>query len=122
MADRRGERGSATIWGLGWMGVCAALAGVVTIGALATAHQHAVDGAADLAAIAAAAAIQRDDDPCAAARSSAVANRAVLTGCHIDGPRVDVRTMSRASLPFGLRLTLVGDARAGPTDSPDQVR
>jgi secretion/DNA translocation related TadE-like protein len=103
------------------MGVCVALAAVVTVGAVATARQHAVDGAADLAAVAAAAAIQRDHDACAAARVSAVANRVVLVGCAVHGERVDVRTASTASLPFGLRVTLVGHAAAGPADCTDQV-
>jgi secretion/DNA translocation related TadE-like protein len=121
VADRRTEHGSATIWALGWMGVSAALAAVVTIGALVTARQHQVDGAADLAAIAAAAAIQRDAAPCPAARVAAAANQATLVACSADGQRVDVRTRAIAVLPFGLRVTLVGHARAGPVDGTDGV-
>jgi secretion/DNA translocation related TadE-like protein len=113
-ADRAGERGSATIWGIGWMAVCASLAAVVTCAALGTAQQHAVDGAADLAAVAAAAAIQRGQDGCTAAAVSATANRVALVGCRVVGERVEVRTSSRARLPFGLDLTVRGRARAGP--------
>jgi secretion/DNA translocation related TadE-like protein len=113
-ADRAGERGSATVWGIGWMAVFTSLAAVITCAALCTAEQHAVDGGADLAALAAAAAIQAGHDGCAAAAVTASANRVVLVGCTVDGERVDVRTSSRARLPFGLNLTLVGRSRAGP--------
>lgn len=113
-ADRGGDRGSATIWGVGWMAVCASLAAVVTCAALGTAQQHAVDGAADLAAIAAATAIQRGQDGCTAAAMSATNNGVVLAGCTVAGELVEVRTSSRARLPFGLNLTMSGLARAGP--------
>jgi secretion/DNA translocation related TadE-like protein len=114
VVDRAGERGSATIWGIGWMAVCASLAAVVTCAALCTAKQHAVDGAADLAAVAAAAAIQGGQDGCAAAAVTASANRVELVGCTVDGDRVEVRTSSRARLPFGLSLSMRGRSRAGP--------
>jgi secretion/DNA translocation related TadE-like protein len=113
-ADRTSERGWATIWGVGWMAVYASLAVVVTCAALCTARQHAVDGAADLAAVAAAAAIQAGQDGCAAAAVTASANRVVLVGCIVDGERVEVRTSSRARLPFGLGVTMRGRSRAGP--------
>jgi secretion/DNA translocation related TadE-like protein len=113
-ADRAGERGSATIWGIGWMAVCASLAAVITCAAVCTAEQHAVDGAADLAAVAAAAALQSGHDGCAAAAVTASANRAVLVGCTVDVERVEVRTSLQAPLPFALSLTVIGRSRAGP--------
>lgn len=110
---RRVQRGVATLVAFCLLAVVglAALAssGVV---AIVVAHRRA-QSAADLAALAAAQALQRGADPCTAGRTIAAAQRATMTGCRLDGAEVVVEaTVGLPRLLGGGHA--VGRARAGP--------
>jgi secretion/DNA translocation related TadE-like protein len=85
--------------------------GVVT--AMVRAHRMA-QSAADLAALAGAAALQRGEAPCAAAAGVAVANEAALTSCRPDGEEVTVTTLVTGPKWLGQAGDLTAEARAGP--------
>jgi secretion/DNA translocation related TadE-like protein len=113
---RRTDSGSGTVWVLSVLLLLTsvAVAGLLLAGALAR-HARA-SAAADLAALAAAAAVQRGapDSACAAAARVAQANGAELSGCARRGEVVDVETVVRA--PAG-RFSIPAAraaARAGP--------
>lgn len=113
---RRGSSGSATVL------VLAATAAVLTLAlggiAVVTAGlvRQRAEAAADLAALAGAAALQREDDPCTRAATVASAQGATLQQCRLDSRDVVVQ----AQVPVGGWLrTWVGPgirarARAGP--------
>ncbi|WP_051276971.1 Rv3654c family TadE-like protein [Marmoricola sp. URHB0036] len=108
------ERGAGTVLAVAMMGllvtVTVAAAGVV--GVVAT-HRTA-QAAADLAALAGAAALQDGGDACAQAADVAGRNRARLSGCQIEGWNVSVVvTAHTPSLPGGV-LDLEARGRAGP--------
>jgi len=111
---RRGDRGSATLPAVACLGVLllvGAALGVTT--ALVRAHRSA-QSAADLAALAAATAVSRYGDPCAAAADLARRNDARLTGCTVLGS--DVRVVVEVAGPrwLGQEADLSAEARAGP--------
>jgi len=113
------ERGSATIWVLG----CCAL--VLLLGYLGVARtqavlaRHRADGAADLAALAAAGQIGLGVDVCGAASELAAANGAAVRSCIVrlapDGRSgtVRVRVAVTVRLPIAGARTVVASARAG---------
>lgn len=110
----RGEGGAATVL------VVACLALLLMIGAatgvataLFRAHRSA-QSAADLAALAGAAARQRGGDACPAASRIAAANRAELVECRLEGDDVMVRVVLTGPRWLGQGTDLVGEARAGP--------
>jgi secretion/DNA translocation related TadE-like protein len=95
---------------LGCLAVLTVLAaGWVSVGRAALARQRA-ETAADLAALAGAAAGQRGADPCGAAAGVAARNAAALLACAQDGD--DVLVTVQVSGP--MRAT--SHARAGPQD------
>lgn len=113
--SRRGESGSATVLVLVaalLLSVCA-VAGAVLEG-LAGA-QRRVESAADLAALAGAAAVQGGRDGCAAAGVVARRNRAEVVGCRTRGEAVEVRVVRRLELPVLDTVKLRSQARAGPS-------
>ncbi len=82
-AVRRDERGVGTLF---TVGVCVALVAVAWGAAVAVAWfalARQVSGAADLAAIAGAAALAEGDDACAASRDAAARNSVTLAGCDV---------------------------------------
>lgn len=110
----RDDRGSVTLFGVFVIGVltlvtlaCVGVAGIVV------AHRRA-QGAADLAALAAATAIQHGRSPCAVAADVVGRNGGRLRGCRVQGEtvllRVDVATVR---ILGRVRLTQAR-ARAGP--------
>jgi secretion/DNA translocation related TadE-like protein len=111
------ERGAGSVLAVAMMGllvtVTVASAGVVgVIGA----HRIA-QSAADLAALAGAAALQDGGDACAQAADVAARNRATLSGCAVEGWNVSVVVSAHsAALPGGV-LDLRARGRAGPADS-----
>jgi secretion/DNA translocation related TadE-like protein len=113
------EAGLATVWAVAWMTVCAAFAIVIAAAAVATARQHAVDSAADLAALSGAAAIQHSADGCAAAELAARSNRARLRACHVKGDDIALEVDAQVTL-LGLRFRLNSESHAGPADSARQ--
>jgi secretion/DNA translocation related TadE-like protein len=93
--------------------LCAAALVLSVIGGLLV-HQRRLESAADLAALAGAAAVQRGEDGCAAAGRVARRNGSRLAGCLIVQDRVEVTTAGRARLPFGAQARQQARARAGP--------
>ncbi len=117
----RGEAGSATVWAVGWMGVCLGVTWLVVTLAVAVARQHQVDGAADLVSLSAAAERQRGGEPCALATRVALANKVSLAGCSVEGTDVVVQVTDTLQLPLGLTVSVTSSARAGPGDTGPQV-
>lgn len=112
---RGDDRGSATPFAVACLGLLILLAaalGVTT--AIVHAHRQA-QAAADLAALAAAAAVGRGD-PCAVGGGTAAANGAHLTSCTVAGRDVRVQVVVSGPRWLGQRADLVAEARAGPAD------
>jgi secretion/DNA translocation related TadE-like protein len=110
----RDQRGVATVaaQALTSLLLLVALGSVVAVG-LVSAHRRA-QSAADLAALAAAHALQHARDPCAAGRQIAAAQDAQLIGCAVHGEEVTVIvTVAGPRLPGGAP-PLRARARAGP--------
>ena len=118
VSDRRSrgcdESGIATVWATAWMLVFVLVGGVGLVLSVAEARQHQVDAAADLAALSAAARLQRPGEPCQAAADVATANHVVLVGCRVAAGDVVVSVRARVVLPFGLHPWVSSWARAGP--------
>ena len=109
-----GERGSAlppVVAALGVLLLTGAALGVVSD--IVVAHRRA-ESAADLAALAGAAALQRQLDPCAAARRIAAVDGATTVRCEISGEDVVVLVRVRGPRWLGQRGDLEAQARAGP--------
>lgn len=97
------------------IGVIAAVAAFVGALGGVVADQRRVESAADLAALAAAGALQTGADACAAASAVARRNGALLRSCRRSGEvvRVEVVRATRVVLGRGVRVS--AQARAGPT-------
>ena len=118
MTERRerAERGAATVLVVALAGVLVlvgAAAGVV--GAIVAAHR-AAQSAADLAALAGAAALAEHSgrDPCTTASEVASANDAVLDSCAVEDADVVVSVTVRGPRWLGQDQDLTARARAGP--------
>lgn len=118
-AGPRHERGSATVIVLVLAAalITMAVAGAA-VGALLVGHRRAAS-AADLAALGAAAALQRPGPPataapCVRAEEIGVANGARLTDCAVAGEEVRVHVAVDVAMALGLTWTVSGRARAGP--------
>lgn len=117
MTGRVSQRGSATVWTL----VACVLLGLAATGgavggAVLVAHREA-GAAADLAALAGAAALQEGREGCAAAGTVAVANDARLVSCAVAG--AEVRVVVRSGVEaLGHLLDVDARARAGPAPAP----
>jgi secretion/DNA translocation related TadE-like protein len=111
----REQRGYATVWAVGWIAVLGAVAWAGVLLALAVAHQHRLDGSADLVALSAAQALQRGGDACATAKEVASASHVRLATCTRDEWDVTVHVTERLELPLGLAVMIDGSARAGPS-------
>ncbi|HEX7307827.1 Rv3654c family TadE-like protein [Lentzea sp.] len=111
------ERGSAAVSGV----VAMLLLIIVTVagaeGGAVLVVRHRVTGAADLAALAAAARLTGGDrSACEQAKLVAEANRATLVRCTVSGWEVVVEVS--APTPFG---PVNARARAGPTEDPERL-
>lgn len=115
---RRAERGSGTVLVATFVGlvVTAALALAVLGGLLV--RQRELESAADLAALAGAAAAQQGQDGCARARLAARRNGVALVSCQAVAGTVEVTAGRAARLPFGETVSQVARARAGPSTWP----
>jgi secretion/DNA translocation related TadE-like protein len=110
----RPERGTASLFVVGLTGVLL-LIGMAAAFVVATAAAHRrAQGAADLAALAAATALQQGADPCGVAVSFAGANGASLTSCRVLGEDVSVQVAVEGPQFLGHGWEPVGRARAGP--------
>lgn len=112
------ENGSSTVLVLGCLALLVVLASALTIATCAVLVRHRVEGAADLAALAAAKSIGEAGDPCAAAKSAASANGATVTACHTDldpsgrSGSVSVQVQRPVNLPIAGAATVSGRAKA----------
>src|SRR5829696_7617326 len=97
------------------------MAGVLTVvatalavvGAVVVAHREA-QAAADLAALAGAAAAARGEDACQAARALALLNAGTVVACALDGDTVTVEVRVPGPHWLGQHADLEAWARAGP--------
>ncbi|MGO4258163.1 Rv3654c family TadE-like protein [Marmoricola sp. RAF53] len=113
MISRRGERGAATVAALGLVGLLLLVAGAAAGAVGMVVGQRRVQAAADLAALAAASALQQARAPCEAGAEIASRHRVRLTGCRVEGEEVDVSVELELPSVFAGR-TIRGRARAGP--------
>jgi secretion/DNA translocation related TadE-like protein len=108
------ERGSATVHAA----VLIALLATVTLVAVSVAGlfvgQRRAAAAADLAALAGAAAVQHGGNGCSAAGRIAAQNHTRLSGCAADGDVVSVRVTARVRSWFATDVAVHARARAGP--------
>jgi secretion/DNA translocation related TadE-like protein len=111
----RADAGTATAMVLGLAAVLLLCGAVATaLAAVAVARQQAAS-AADLSALAAAAAVlQGPDVACERARALAAEVGAVLTSCRVDGDRVDVIAQVRPAGALGRLGAASVRAAAGP--------
>ncbi|MFC9788095.1 Rv3654c family TadE-like protein [Rhodococcus sp. NPDC127528] len=115
----RDERGAATV--LACFAMLALISLALVIGHLgaAVATRHRAQAAADLGALAAAAALDRGGEAaCAAARGVADRMRVTLRECRIEGWDAIVTVGVRAGLTAVGSGDAVAAARAGPVDQP----
>jgi len=113
--DRHGrERGSAVPFAVACLGLLVLLGGALAVtGAMVVDHRTA-QAAADLAALAGAAAAARGEDGCGAASHVAAGNGASLSSCRLEGADVLVRVVVDGPRWLGASGDLEAEARAGP--------
>lgn len=110
----RSESGAATLVVLSVAGVLLMLgAALGVVEAMVVAHRQA-QAAADLTALAGAAAAAQGSDGCAAAAAIAEANDAELLACVSDGMVVTVQVQVEGPHWLGQSADLMAEARAGP--------
>ena len=110
------DQGSATIWTLGVALLFLAATYVVLVVCVAVGARHRAEAAADLAALAGAAAAQNGADGCASAATIAYANGASVTSCDLadDGTvTVRVRVVAPPSVARWKTSAVEATARAG---------
>ena len=110
---RQTGRGSATIYAVAAMAAVSAMAVSALFLVAAAAAKHRASGAADLAALAGAAALRAGADPCEAAASIAARNGARLIECLPARGSVTVGVSAAAPRFLGLALRIPAHARAG---------
>ncbi|MFC7496842.1 MULTISPECIES: Rv3654c family TadE-like protein [unclassified Nocardioides] len=111
---RRGDRGSAAPFAVACLGVLVLLAGALgVVAAMIHAHRQA-QGAADLAALAAARALARGAGGCVEGGRIAAANGARLLACEVTGREVRLRVEVAGPRWLGQTADLGAEARAGP--------
>ena len=109
-----GQQGSAAVLAVGLVGVLVAVTALVAALGGMVVDQRRVEAAADLAALAGAAAAQRGNDGCAAARSVARRNDGRVDRCTVAGSVVEVRVVRTGRQVLGRRVTVRSTTRAGP--------
>jgi secretion/DNA translocation related TadE-like protein len=114
----RDDRGAATLLILAMAGVLLLVgAALGVVQAMVVAHRRA-QAAADLAALAGAAALARGADACASATAMAAANGADLASCLPSGSEVRVVVTVGGPHWLGQSADLSATARAGPNSEP----
>lgn len=112
---RVSERGSATVLVLPLLGALAVTAVLLGFVAGAVVAQRHAATAADLAALAGAAALQDGGDGCAEATAVTVHNDAEVVACRVSGAELQLTVRAETAALFGRRLTVSARARAGPS-------
>jgi secretion/DNA translocation related TadE-like protein len=110
---RRSQNGSATVLAMTVGGCLLAVTWVVLVLAGLVVEQRRVEAAADLAALAGAAAAGAGQPACPAAAAVARANQATLGACQVRGRIVELETLLEPVWLPG-DPTLRAQARAGP--------
>ena len=112
--SRRSERGAATLLAVSFLGVLLLVgSALAVVGGLVVAHRTA-QSAADLAALAGAAAIVDGVDPCPAAARLAADNGARLQRCTVVSREVTVEVTVPGPRWLGQSHDLTAQGRAGP--------
>lgn len=110
----RTEEGAATVLVVVMAGIlCFVTVGLGAASGLVVAQRRA-QAAADLASLAAAAALSDRGRGCDAAASSAERNRARLVSCEVDGQEATVTVVVPGPRWPGRRVEVTAQARAGP--------
>lgn len=110
----RDERGAATVLVTACLGLLLLVGcALAVVAAMVTAHRTA-QAAADLAALAGAAAVRDGGDPCGAAGAVAADNGGRLVRCSVAGRDVTVEVAVSGPRWLGQRHDLAAAARAGP--------
>ena len=116
-ASRCADRGAASVWAAGGIAALLLLAGLIVAVGSAAVTRHRAAGAADLAALAAAAyAVSGQESACARAGWVATNMRVELTACRLRGWDAEVEIAAQPPdllLGFG---SATAKARAGPVD------
>ncbi len=110
-----GQRGSVTVPAVALLGVLLLIGAALGVVAAAFVDHRRAQAAADLGALAGAAAMQRGEDGCGRAGAVAEANGAELAACASDGRELTIEVRVRGPDLLGWRGDLVGEARAGPS-------
>ncbi len=113
-ARASGERGSATVLGVVFLGVLVSVAAMATVLGGVLVDRRRVEAAVDLGALAGAAAAQRGEAGCEVAADVVRRNGAHQEDCRSDGLVVRVRASRRTGSLLGRRFTVVSSASAGP--------
>jgi secretion/DNA translocation related TadE-like protein len=111
------ESGGASTLAVVLVGVLAVVALLVGTVAGVLTDQRRVESAADLAALAGAAAHQEGEDACPAAEAVAQRNDAELASCRVDGDDVRVAVRREARRVLGRRVAVSSEALAGPAEA-----
>lgn len=114
---RSRQRGSASVLALPLLAALTIAAVLLAFVGGAVSTRRRVAAAADLAALAGAAELQRGGDGCTAAAALAARNDATLSSCRVAGPGLQVTVQAETATLFGRSLTVTARARAGPTVS-----
>ncbi len=113
VTPRRDQSGAAVVAALGVVAVLLLVAGAgAGVGGLVVAQRRA-QSAADLAALAAAQAVQGGEDACAAGDRIADRHEVHLIGCAVEGPEVVITVEVELPAVFAGR-SIRARARAGP--------
>lgn len=119
LANRAGERGSATVVAVAMLALLMSIALGVMVFGTAVVARHRAQAAADLAALAAAGRLASGSAAaCAAASSVAGAMRSTITTCRVEQLDVVVGVDVRVELGRWGVGSARAQARAGPTDIP----
>jgi secretion/DNA translocation related TadE-like protein len=111
---RAAQRGSATLPAVAFLGVVLLVGCALGVVAAMVRDHRSAQSAADLSALAAAAALADGRDPCPAGSGIAAANGGRLVGCVVDGRDVLVTVTVTGPHWLGQRYDLTARARAGP--------
>ncbi|GAA4702103.1 Rv3654c family TadE-like protein [Nocardioides conyzicola] len=114
---RRDERGSVIPFAIACLGLLVLLAAALGVVAAMVRAERRAQSAADLGALAAAQAVARGADACAAGVRVSAANGASVTSCRVSGREVRLQVEVAGPRWLGQTGNLTAEARAGPSDA-----
>ncbi len=119
----RGERGAVTMLVIPMLGVLVLAALLLAFQGGVVISQRRAQAAADLAALAGAAALQQGRVACDSAAEIAARNGARLRSCQVggvSGRELRLRVVRAGPSLFGRAVDLEATARAGPVEAPSR--